>query len=267
MTEFVDRAPALLRISFIHGWKRLYQNASFSSGYVWLLFGSLTLYGQSLRVSSIAGAPGETIAVEISLNAPAGKAPVVLKWETVFPAQLLQVEGNGLTPGTAAKESGKVLTCATQKAYSYVCILAGGERPLGNGAIAMFRFGIRPEARLGTATVTVEHGEAISGDGTHLALTDAEGLVTIRSSQSGRGVTINWVASTSSGVVGYNVYRGTTSGGPYTKVNSTPISGTTYIDDNVRAGQTYYYVATSVGVEGNESGHSSQVTTTVPSPP
>ena len=131
---------------------------------VWLLFGSLALYGQSLRVSSIAGAPGQTIAVEISLNAPSGKAPATLKWETVFPAQLLQVEGNGPSPVSAATESGKSLTCATPKAYSYVCILAGGAKPVGNGPIATFRFRIRPEARLGTASVTVEHAEAVSAD-------------------------------------------------------------------------------------------------------
>ena len=37
-------------------------------------------------------------------------------------------------------------------------------------------------------------------------------------------VTLKWTASTSSNVVGYNVYRGTTSGGPYSK--STPLGST-----------------------------------------
>jgi hypothetical protein len=230
---------------------------------VWLLFGSLALYGQSLRVSSVAGAPGETIAMEISLDAPAGKAPASLKWETVFPAQLLQVEGNGPSPSTAAKESGKSLTCAPPKAYSYVCILAGGQKPVGNGPIATFRFRIQPGARFGAAAITVEHGQAVSGDAAQLTLTDAEGLITIWSSHR---ATLNWVASTSSRVAGYNVYRGTTSGGPYTKVSSTPASGTRYTDRYVQAGQTYYYVVTSVDGNSDESEYSSQATVTIPSP-
>jgi hypothetical protein len=230
---------------------------------VWLLFGSLALYGQSLRVSSVAGKPGETIAVEISLDAPAGKAPASLKWETVFPAQLLQVEGNGPSPSSAAKESGKSLTCSLPKAYSYVCILAGGQKPVGNGPIATFSFRIQPEAHFGGATVTVEHGEAVSGDAAQLALTDAEGLITIWSSHR---ATLNWVASTSSRVVGYNVYRATTSGGPYTKVSSTSASGTRFTDRYVQAGQTYYYATTSVDASGNESGYSNESTVTIPSP-
>jgi hypothetical protein len=59
-------------------------------------------------------------------------------------------------------------------------------------------------------------------------------------------VTLNWIASTSSGVSGYNVYRATASSGPFSKVTSSPVSGITYTDTNVASGQTYYYVATSV---------------------
>jgi hypothetical protein len=173
------------------------------------------------------------------------------------------VEGNGPSPGGAAKESGKSLTCSAPKAYSYACILAGGQKPVGNGTIATFHFRIRPEARIGTATITVEHGEAVSPDATQLTLTDAEGLITIWSRHS---ATLHWVGSKSSRAVGYNVYRGTTSGGPYTKVNSTPTSGTSYTDNNVQAGQTYYYVTTSVDLSNNESRYSNQTTATIPSP-
>jgi hypothetical protein len=230
---------------------------------VWLVFGSLTLCGQSLRVSSIRGSPGETIGVEISLDAPTGKEPSSLKWETVFPAQLLQAEGSGPSPGSAANESGKSLICNTPKAYSYVCILAGGEKPVGNGPIATFRFKIRDEARIGPTTITVYHVEGVSGDAAPKTLGDAAGLITIWSLHS---ATLNWVASTSSRLVGYNVYRSTTSGGPYTKVNSTPISGTHYTDSNVQAGQTYYYVTTSVDFRGNESAYSEQVAVLIPTP-
>jgi hypothetical protein len=79
--------------------------------------------------------------------------------------------------------------------------------------------------------------------------------------------TLNWVASTSSNIAGYNVYRGTTSGGPYnTKLTSTLVSTTSYVDTSVVAGQTYYYVATAVDVSNNESGYSNQATALIPSP-
>jgi hypothetical protein len=77
-------------------------------------------------------------------------------------------------------------------------------------------------------------------------------------------VTLSWVASSSTGVVGYNVYRSTVSGGPYTKVNGGLVAGTSWIDYNVVAGQTYYYVATSVNSSNTESSFSTGVSANVP---
>ncbi|MGH9400513.1 MAG: choice-of-anchor D domain-containing protein [Terriglobia bacterium] len=79
-------------------------------------------------------------------------------------------------------------------------------------------------------------------------------------------VTLTWGASTSSNITGYNVYRGTVAGGSYTKLNSSPKTGTAYTDTTVDAGQTYYYVTTAVDSQGIESGDSNQATATIPSP-
>ena len=76
-------------------------------------------------------------------------------------------------------------------------------------------------------------------------------------------VTLSWTASTSQ-VVGYNVYRSSTSGGPYTKLNSTLLTGTSYTDTAVQHGATYYYVGTSVDSQMNESAYSNQASATVP---
>lgn len=78
-------------------------------------------------------------------------------------------------------------------------------------------------------------------------------------------VTLNWAASTSS-VAGYNVYRGTQSGGPYTMINTALQSGRSYADLSVQAGQTYFYVVTAVNSSGTESVFSTQVAAVVPSP-
>jgi hypothetical protein len=76
-------------------------------------------------------------------------------------------------------------------------------------------------------------------------------------------VTLNWTPSTSP-YAGFNVYRGSLSGGPYNKVNSALISATSFIDASVASEQTYYYVATEVESTGAESAYSSEVIATIP---
>ncbi len=76
-------------------------------------------------------------------------------------------------------------------------------------------------------------------------------------------VTLNWTASTST-VAGYFVYRGTQSGGPYTKLQSTSVPGTSFTDTTVQSGTTYYYVVTAVDSGGAESAFSNEVTAVVP---
>jgi len=76
-------------------------------------------------------------------------------------------------------------------------------------------------------------------------------------------VSLSWNASTSA-VSGYNVYRGTKSGGPYSKINSTLYPSTTYTDSTVATGQTYYYVTTAVDSSGQESAYSNQAQAVIP---
>jgi hypothetical protein len=81
--------------------------------------------------------------------------------------------------------------------------------------------------------------------------------------QVSHSVTLTWTASTST-VTGYNVYRSQVSGGPYTKLDSSAVAATSYGDSTVSAGQTYFYVVTSVNSSGVESADSSEVSATVP---
>lgn len=76
-------------------------------------------------------------------------------------------------------------------------------------------------------------------------------------------VMLAWSASQSQNIVGYNVYRSMTAGGPYTKVNSSLDPNINYTDQSVGNG-TYYYVTTAVDNRGMESGYSNQASATVP---
>jgi hypothetical protein len=78
-------------------------------------------------------------------------------------------------------------------------------------------------------------------------------------------VSLSW-SPDSLAVAGYNVYRGASSGGPYSGLNSVLDSITTYTDSSVQSGQTYYYVTTAVSTTGMESGHSNQVKAVIPVP-
>ncbi len=79
-------------------------------------------------------------------------------------------------------------------------------------------------------------------------------------------VSLTWTASASTNVAGYNIYRMQQPSGTFTRANSALISGTTYTDANVTAGQTYEYVATAVDVNNNESTYSANALVTIPSP-
>jgi fibronectin type 3 domain-containing protein len=82
------------------------------------------------------------------------------------------------------------------------------------------------------------------------------------------GVSLTWTASTTPGILGYYVYRGATSGGESsTPLNSVPITATSYMDENVTAGATYYYMVTDVASDGvTQSARSNEAVATVPSP-
>lgn len=65
-------------------------------------------------------------------------------------------------------------------------------------------------------------------------------------------------------VSGYYVYRATGSGGPYTRITSTVVTGTAYVDSTIARGQTYFYAVTAVDAARVKSLFSNEATTAVP---
>jgi len=119
------------------------------------------------------------------------------------------------------------------------------------------RWPLQAKARLAAVLVALAFAAACGGGASQ----------TVTPPPTSHYVVLSWAASATSGVIGYNMYRGTTSGGPYpTKLNSSPVTGTTYTDETVQAGETYYYVATAIASDGvTESAYSDEASATVPS--
>jgi hypothetical protein len=80
---------------------------------------------------------------------------------------------------------------------------------------------------------------------------------------SAHSVALSWNPS-SSAVAGYNVYVSTSSRGPYSLLNTSPVPSTDYVDTNVQVGSTYYFYITSVSSSYQESAPSASVQAYVP---
>lgn len=105
----------------------------------------------------------------------------------------------------------------------------------------------------------------IMGISTSCSLSSKSARSPVPPSSVQHSVSLSWNASTSSNVVGYNIYRGTVSGANYGLQNSM-IASTSYMDSTVQSGQTYYYVVTAVDSTGKESPYSNQVQAVIPTP-
>ena len=81
-----------------------------------------------------------------------------------------------------------------------------------------------------------------------------------------RAVSLTWTASSSaagSPSLAYNIYRASTCGGPFAKLNASPLAATAYLDAALLPG-SYCYQVTSV-LNGSESSPSNQAAALIPS--
>ena len=109
-------------------------------------------------------------------------------------------------------------------------------------------------AMVGSSTFSV----TVRGCGGHIS--SRRYTVSIAPAQTAHSVSLKWQSSPTA--VSYDLYRSTFSGGPYGLVASA-ILGTSFVDQSVTAGETYFYVATAW--DGTkESGFSNQVIAAVP---
>jgi len=81
---------------------------------------------------------------------------------------------------------------------------------------------------------------------------------------NGINVSLDWNDNTEEDLGGYHIYRSTTSGSGYSRLNSTVLVDSHYTDTTGVCGQTYYYVVTAVDTLWNESDDSNEDSVMLP---
>lgn len=155
----------------------------------------------------------------------------------------LQATGGSVTVSSATSSDAQF----TVSGLSFPLTIASGQEASLNVKFTPKKNG-KTSATLSFLNNTTESPktEAMSGTGTAVS------------------VSLSWVASTSPGITGYNIYRSTSKTGTPAKINSSLDADTSYTDASVTSGATYYYVTTAVNSSGVESGFSNQVKAVVP---
>jgi hypothetical protein len=97
------------------------------------------------------------------------------------------------------------------------------------------------------------------------AIPDAGEVVVMKAPAAPAGLTatagratveLDWKDNAEGDLVGYNVYRSTAPGGPYTRLNSSPLVQSEYQDANIPHDLSYSYVVTAVDANSGESVYS-----------
>lgn len=189
-----------------------------------------------------------------------GAATIVVSYDNLssnvsvtvaIPTATYSISGSvGLSSATVALTgtSSASVTASSTGAYAFSGLGAGSYTitPSLSG------YDFTPESRSATITDANVTGVNFTGAATELSVGLSWGAGTITNSAPGQVV------------VGYNVYRSSVSGGPYTQMNASPIAALGYTDTAVSAGQTWYYVCSTVDNLGDVSTYSNQASATIP---
>jgi fibronectin type 3 domain-containing protein len=195
--------------------------------------------GTSANSAQASATPNAPPAAPTGLAATAGNAQVSLTWNASTGATSYDV-------GRSTTSGGPYTTVASPTTTTYT------DTGVTNGTT--YYYVVSAENSAGTSANSAQASatpNAPPAAPTGLAATAGNAQVVL-----------TWNAST--GATSYNVGRSTTSGGPYTTIDSP--TTTSYTDTGVTNGTTYYYVVSAANSAG-QSGNSAQVSATPSAPP
>jgi hypothetical protein len=207
-------------------------------------------------ISIVSGAPAQGLAIQV---AGIGRATGQLQ---VTPAA---IDFGDASEGSAGPQRGQLIASGGSVTVSSATI-SGEQFQLGGlslpvtipaGHSVPFTVTFAPRGRKISSAIL-----SFSSDAENSSTEQAVTVRVVRPAQ--HKVQLSWKASTSKHILGYNVYRGNHSGGPYKKINGAIDPYTKLTDLTVAAGHTYYYVATAVNSRKRESAHSKQIRVVIP---
>jgi hypothetical protein len=198
---------------------------------------------QGPRISVPLTGAGTTATAQLTIAPAALNFGNVAVGNTGTQALTLSATGTSVTVSSSASSSGQFalagsfpLTIPAGQSVSLNVVFAPQSNGPASGTLSF-----------GSNAANTTSTEPVSGTGTTPVYT----------------VGLSWSPSTSS-VMGYNVYRGPASSGPFSKVNPALNSTTAYTDGTVATGQTYYYVTTAVNSSNVESSPSTPAEAVIP---
>lgn len=183
---------------------------------------------------------------------------------TVTPSTLalgsVVVGQSGTASGSLSASGGSVaVTGASTNNSAFV--VGGLSLPvtIPSGQSATFSITFSPQtAATASATLTITSNA--------LSSTTTETLTGTGTAAPTHSVNLSWTASTSTDVVGYNVYRAlfnSSACGAFSKINPVLNTTTLYTDNTVANGTSYCYATTAVDTSNAESGYSNIVSSVV----
>jgi hypothetical protein len=212
------------------------------------------LSGKTSFTSSAANSPATVALTGVGVAAVSGQlsvSPTTLGFGNV-------TVGSSATHQATLTASNDAVTISSDQSTSHEFTIVGLKLPV---TIAAGK----------TLAVTVQFAPTASGAASVKAgfISNAANSPTVEEitgtgiAQTSHSVDLSWSPGVS-GTVGYNVYRGIAQSGPFTQLNTALDSTTTYTDSTVVSGTTYYYVATEINGQGDESAYSNVAMATIP---
>jgi serine protease len=200
----------------------------------------------SATVSATPRAPDTTPpAAPAGLSATAGNGTVALDWSNNTEADL---DGYIVYRATSASGPFAALNANPRGQSAYT------DSSVSNGTTYYYRVtAVDTSGNESVDSATVS-GTPEGGDTTPPAAPTGLSGSTTRNS-----VSLNWADNGESDLAGYFVYRATRSGGPYTRVNSSPVPNSDYVDTGRNRRTRYFYYVTATDTSGNESGQSGRI--------